>query len=73
MHTSDELPFPVDRLTPGTLVAEVVVEPETTPLLAAARERGCSIHGGLPMLLAQIDQVIEFLELGGRHPESGRR
>jgi shikimate dehydrogenase len=61
MRPGDPLPVDVARLDRDALAAEVVVAPETTAFLAAAAERGCPVHGGLPMLAAQIEQMIDFM------------
>ena len=41
MKAGDPLPMDVARISPKTLVGEVVMKQEITPFLAAARERGC--------------------------------
>ena len=43
------------------LVAEVVAEPEMTPLLLAAAARGCAVQPGYPMLAAQAELMARFL------------
>jgi len=53
MRPGDALPFDVARLTASTAVADVTTKPEITPLLAAARERGCPIATGRDMFEAQ--------------------
>jgi shikimate dehydrogenase len=45
-------------------VAEVVMTPEVTPLLAAARARGCRTQPGIDMLFEQIPLYLEFFGLG---------
>jgi shikimate dehydrogenase len=42
-------------------VAEIIMQPELTPLLAAARARGCRIHFGRPMLDCQIELMASFM------------
>jgi shikimate dehydrogenase len=54
MKESDPLPLDVGRLSPDTIVAEVIMKPETTALLAAARDKGCTIHHGRHMLDEQV-------------------
>jgi shikimate dehydrogenase len=50
----------VDR---NCLVAEVVMKPDMTPLLIAAKERGYAIHFGIEMLNSQLELMMEFLGL----------
>jgi 3-dehydroquinate dehydratase/shikimate dehydrogenase len=47
------LPVPEEALRPGTVVFDMVYEPRETPLLRAARARGCRTIDGLEMLIAQ--------------------
>lgn len=61
MHAGDALPVDVTTVSPGALVAEVVITPQQTALLRAATERGCATHPGRPMLLAQIDLMLDFM------------
>lgn len=63
MNPSDPLPFDASKLTAGMVVAEVVMEPEITPLLAVAQAKGCSIHLGRPMLEHQLQLMADFLGL----------
>jgi shikimate dehydrogenase len=42
-------------------VAEVVMVPESTPLLQAAHTRGLGIVHGREMLLQQVEAVAAFL------------
>ncbi len=61
MHPGDALPFDPDRLSPGTLVAEVVMQPDVTPVLEAAQLRGCRIHKGIHMIEQQVRLLVDFL------------
>ncbi|MNE50530.1 Shikimate dehydrogenase [compost metagenome] len=61
LKADDPLPLPVETLAPGTVVGEVVMNPDITPLLSAAAERGCMIHKGAHMITGQIDLLAEFL------------
>jgi shikimate dehydrogenase len=63
MHRDDPLPVPAERLEPGTLVCDIVMSPPRTPLLLEASARGCIAHPGLPMLVGQVDLVLQFLGL----------
>ena len=63
MKDGDALPLDVSKLTPKTVVAEIIINPERTRLVDEAERRGCRVHLGLPMLTCQIDEVIRFLRL----------
>ncbi|MEZ5843177.1 MAG: shikimate dehydrogenase [Hyphomicrobiaceae bacterium] len=60
MRDGDPLPLDTARLAPGTFVGEVVMRTEVTPLLAAARARGCPTQIGLDMLFEMIPAYLEF-------------
>ena len=60
MHDDDPLPFDISRLAPTTFVGEVVMKREITPLLAAARSRGCQFQVGTDMLFEMIPAYLEF-------------
>jgi 3-dehydroquinate dehydratase/shikimate dehydrogenase len=47
------MPVPAEALRPATVVFDMVYEPRETPLLRAARARGCRTIDGLEMLVAQ--------------------
>ncbi len=57
----DPLPLDASRLVPGQVVAEVIMQPRVTALLAAAQARGCRIHYGLPMLECQLEMMADFM------------
>ena len=46
----------------GQFVAEAIMDPETTPLLAAALAAGCRIQKGLPMLECQIALMARHMD-----------
>lgn len=48
-----ECPVPVDLLRSNILVCDLIYRPAETPLMKAARKRGTSVLGGLPMLVYQ--------------------
>jgi shikimate dehydrogenase len=50
---SDDSEIPFDILRSGMLVYDLVYLPSETPLMAAARARGATVLGGLPMLIYQ--------------------
>ena len=72
MKADDPLPFDVARLSPATFVGEVVMKQEITPLLRAARERGCRYQVGTDMLYEQIPAYLEFFGFGTTTPEELR-
>jgi shikimate dehydrogenase len=68
----DPLPMDVSDLTSSTFVGEVVMKQEMTPLLRAARERGCPYQIGVDMLYEMIPAYLEFFGLGHATPEALR-
>jgi shikimate dehydrogenase len=48
-----ESPVPLDLIRPSMLVYDLIYHPAETPLMAAARQSGASVLGGLPMLVYQ--------------------
>ncbi len=63
MQKGDPLPIDIARLAATTYVGEVVMKEEMTPLLLAARERGCAFQVGTDMLFEQIPAYLEFFGL----------
>ncbi|WP_334175944.1 shikimate dehydrogenase [Pseudoxanthobacter sp.] len=63
MKPSDPLPLDAARLTQAMVVAEVIMEPAITPLLAAAERAGARIHRGAPMLDCQVSLMADFFGL----------
>jgi shikimate dehydrogenase len=61
MNPDDPLPFVVENLRAQTFVADVVTSPEVTPLIAAARRRGCATQVGTAMVAAQVDLLINVI------------
>ena len=72
MNASDALPVDVTRLAPSTFVGEVVMKQEITPLLEAARARGCRYQVGTDMLFEMIPAYLEFFGFGTATPEQLR-
>jgi shikimate dehydrogenase len=64
MKESDPMPFDIDRIAPNTFVGEVVMKSEYTPLLRAAKEKGCAIQVGTDMLFEMIPAYLEFFGFG---------
>ncbi len=63
LEAGDGFSFDVEKAEPSTLVAEVLMKPETTPLLHAAAARGCKIHQGKHMLDGQRDLMMAYFGL----------
>ncbi|HQR12235.1 MAG TPA: shikimate dehydrogenase [Casimicrobiaceae bacterium] len=63
MEPSDPLPIDVSQIAPQMLVAEIVMKREITPMLEAARARGCRIVLGREMLLEQMPLYLDFFGL----------
>jgi shikimate dehydrogenase len=61
MRPDDRLPIAPAVLTAGVLAADVITNPERTAFLAEARSRGCTIHGGLAMLRAQVELMSDYI------------
>jgi shikimate dehydrogenase len=72
MKDGDPLPFDVARLAPSTFVGEVVMKVEVTPLIKAARERGCRTQVGTDMLFEMIPAYLEFFGFGTATPDELR-
>jgi len=72
MKPGDPLPFDVSRLEPRTFVGEVVMKKEITPLLDAARARGCRFQVGTDMLFEMIPAYLEFFGFGTATPDELR-
>ena len=72
MKDGDPLPFDIDRIAPGTFVGEVVMKSEYTPLLQAARDKGCAVQVGTDMLFEMIPAYLEFFGFGTASPDDLR-
>lgn len=64
MRPGGPLPLDATRLDSATLVADVVLSPLDTPLLQAARARGCRTQDGEAMLFEQIPEYLRFFGFG---------
>ena len=62
MQDDDPLPIDVERIAPGTVVADVIVEGSRFTRLAEAR--GCSVHVGSGMMNHQLAPMAEHLGYG---------
>ena len=56
-------------LDDGTLVYDLVYDPEPTELMTSAAARGCAVIGGLAMLVAQAERQFEIWT--GQRPPAG--
>lgn len=65
LNVDDPLPLDVSLLTADMTVAEIIMKPETTPLLAAAKASGCAIHYGRHMLDEQVRLIADFIGATG--------
>ncbi|MFM0223721.1 shikimate dehydrogenase family protein [Paraburkholderia dipogonis] len=72
MKDGDPIPFDVDRIDPTTFVGEVVMKAEYTPLLRAAKDKGCAVQVGTDMLYEMIPAYLEFFGFGTATPEELR-
>lgn len=66
LRPEDALPCDASRLEPSQTVAEIIMQPVETPLLAAAKAKGCRIHFGAPMLACQIELMAAFMSGSGK-------
>ena len=72
MMPGDPLPVDASRLEARTFVGEVVMKTEITPLLEAARARGCRYQVGTDMLFEMIPPYLEFFGFGTATPDELR-
>ena len=72
MNDDDPLPLDIDRIAPGTFVGEVVMKAEYTPLLRAAKAKGCMVQVGTDMLFEMIPAYLEFFGFGTATPDELR-
>ncbi len=63
MQPGDPVPIDVSSLSAGTLVAEAIMKPPLTRLLAAAVARGCAVQEGRHMLDNQVEAIWTFFGL----------
>ena len=63
LHPDDKFSFDLTSADPRALFAEVVMKPEFTPLLLAAKQRGHEIHSGIHMLTGQLEMMMAFFGL----------
>ena len=61
MRPTDPLPVDAARLEPSAYVADLITRPAFTPLLEAARRRGCVVVTGEDMFAAQAGDMADIL------------
>lgn len=71
LSPDDPLPVDVTQLNAKQTVAEIIMQPRVTPLLAAAEAKGCRIQYGLPMLECQLVMMARFMGMLGQEQATG--
>lgn len=71
MHAGDPLPLDVTKLTPDMNVVDIIMEPAETALLKAARERGCTVQPGRPMMDYQVRGMADFFDIDRKDRANG--
>jgi len=71
MKPDDPLPLDVSHLTPAMTVIDIIMEPAETALLRAAREIGCAVQPGRPMMDHQVKGMSEFFDIDRRYRANG--
>ncbi len=65
MAAGDPLPFDLTDLRAETALADVILAPEVSPMLAQARRLGCITQSGHDMVRAQAGLILSHLGLDG--------
>ena len=60
MKPGDGLPGSIGRLDPGTLVGDVVILPDASPMIRHAMQCGCRYVDGREMMDGQVDALLAF-------------
>lgn len=63
MKSGDPSPIDPAPFKPGMVVADVIILAHDTPLLAAARAKGCGLMGGRAMTEGQAEEMARFLRM----------
>lgn len=71
MHAGDPLPLDASRLTPDMTVVDIITEPAGTALRRAAKEKGCRVQPGYPMMERQVPGMSEFFGIGHKSRNGG--
>ncbi|WP_246793040.1 shikimate dehydrogenase family protein [Burkholderia perseverans] len=67
MRTADAIPIALADAAPGAVVADLIMKPERTALLADAQARGLRTHAGRHLLENAVEPIAAFL---GLHPQA---
>jgi shikimate dehydrogenase len=70
MKHDDPIAFDVDRVAPITFVGEVATKAEYTPLLRAAKEKGCTVQIGTDTGFEMTPAYLKFLGYGTATPDA---
>lgn len=60
LSQSDPLPVDAARIRPGSVVVDIIMTREPTPLLKACHARGIAAHPGFEMLVQQVPEYMRF-------------
>jgi shikimate dehydrogenase len=60
LKPGDPLPFDVARLDAGTVVVDILMKNQPTPLLRACHARGIVAHPGFEMMVQQVPEYLRF-------------
>ncbi|SEL67528.1 shikimate dehydrogenase [Roseateles sp. YR242] len=60
LQPGDPLPFNVDHLDADTVVVDILMKNQPTPLLRACQRRGTTAHPGFEMLVQQVPEYLSF-------------
>ncbi len=63
LHADDPLPLEVSRLKSDMIVVDIIMDPVETPLLRYAKELGCRVQYGQPMMDCQMKAMSECLNV----------
>ncbi len=61
LNADDILPLPLEPVSDGTLIADIIMTPAETNWLKAAQRRGLPIHHGHHMLNCQVELIGQFI------------
>ncbi|MFC7518040.1 shikimate dehydrogenase family protein [Herbaspirillum sp. GCM10030257] len=61
LHPDDPLPIDPKHINSRMVVADVIMQPDETALLKAAKQIGCRTHKGVHMVTSQVEYLMDFL------------